>query len=297
MSKLSTIISYEYSTDVKTKSFWIVSIVVPLIMIGFGIFIGFLSSDSDLLTSVASPTAPEGDITGAQAAGMLVGMFLVLFIMMFGAQIFNKVRQEKANRIAEILASSVPGRTLVTAKIISVGLLGITQITVWIVLLGGGLIFFMLSAAPDAIVSLFSADVLWGILCGVLYFIGGYVTYGSLYAICGAVSDKNGENQEYMTIITFILLASFYISMFAIDNPTSTLTLWCNYIPFTSPGVAVVSSVAGNIAWWQTLISLAILYSTAFLCISLAGKVYTSGMLLMGKKLTPQDLITFLRSR
>lgn len=297
MSNLSTIISYEYSTDIKNKSFWIVSIVMPIVLIGFGAFVGYLSHDSETMRTLASPTVPKDEISGAQIIGMLTGMFLVLFIMMFGAQIFNKVKQEKTNRIAEILVSSVPGRTLVTAKIISVGLLGLTQMTIWGIMLGGGFILLLFAIPGFWAETVVPLESIWYAICAILYFIGGYVIYGSLYAICGAITDKNGENQEYMTIITFLLLASFYISMFAIDNPTSTLTQWCNYIPITSPGVAVVASISGDMAWWQTCLSLAILYSTAATCLILAGKVYTSGMLLMGKKLSPKDFLVFMKSK
>ena len=131
----------------------------------------------------------------------------------------------------------------------------------------------------------------------IIFFVGGYIFYGSLYAAVGALTDKNNENQEYMTIITFILLASFYIGIYAVDNPTSSLTQWCSYIPMTSPTIAAVGAISGDMPIWQTLLSVIILYATAILSLSFAGKIYTSALLLKGKKLTPKDILIFLKSK
>ena len=121
MSQLSLIIKNEYLTDVRAKSFWIATFVLPLVMIAFGVFIGFLSADSESLSTAANFAAPDKDsMTPDKALGMMLGMMLTLFIMMYGAQIFNKVKTEKCNRIVEILATCVPGRTMMMAKIIAV---------------------------------------------------------------------------------------------------------------------------------------------------------------------------------
>ena len=137
MSQLSLIIKNEYLTDIKSKSFWIATFVFPLVMVAFGAFIGFLAGDSESLTKTANFAAPEPDeMTPAKAMGMMLGMLLTLFIMMYGAQIFNKVKTEKCNRIVEILATCVEGRTMLMAKIISVGLIGLTQLMLWFLLTG-----------------------------------------------------------------------------------------------------------------------------------------------------------------
>ena len=84
MSQLSLIIKNEYLTDIKSKSFWIATFVFPLVMVAFGAFIGFLAGDSESLTKTANFAAPEPDeMTPAKAMGMMLGMLLTLFIMMY----------------------------------------------------------------------------------------------------------------------------------------------------------------------------------------------------------------------
>lgn len=284
--------------DIQGKSFWIATFLMPLLVVGFGFFIGYISQDSDAMKETISPTKPDDDLSGMQILGMLVGMFLSMFIMIYGAQIFNKVKNEKTNRIVEIIVACVPGRTMMMAKVISVGLIGMTQLFLWGILIIGLLfIIYIISPINIPYDELFDPRLIMAFVWSIIFFVGGYIFYGSLYAAVGALTDKNNENQEYMTIITFILLASFYIGIYAVDNPTSSLTQWCSYIPMTSPTIAAVGAISGDMPIWQTLLSIIILYATAILSLSFAGKIYTSALLLKGKKLTPKDILIFLKSK
>ena len=300
MSQLGLIIKNEFLTDVRGKSFWISTILVPIIIIAFGAVFGFLMKDADSFNSMAAdlPTQPDPEeMTAAKAVGMLMGMSLTFFLMIYGAMIFNKVKTEKCNRIMEILSTCVDGRTMMLAKIIAVGMLGIVQMLAWGAIIFVGIIgFYMVFQFAIPWEYLTDPRVYLCLLWMVLYFIGGYILFGSLYAACGAITDKDNENQAYMTVITFILLGAFYIGMYAVDNGNSALSTACNYIPFTSPTIGTINAISGASPIWQTLISLVILYATAYVCVVFAGNLYRSSMLLKGKQFTPKDLITFIKT-
>lgn len=299
MSQLSLIIKNEYLTDIRAKSFWIATFVFPLIMIAFGVFIGFLAGDSESLTKTANFAAPDpGEMTPAKAMGMMLGMLLTLFIMMYGAQIFNKVKTEKCNRIVEILATCVDGRTMLMAKIISVGLIGITQLLLWFLLTGIIVAGIAIVLMPEMSFGFLANAMFWrALVWSVLFFIGGYIFYGSMFAAVGAMTDKNNENQEYMTILTFLLLGAFYIGEYAVDNGEGVFAIVCMFLPFTSPTVGTVNAVGGATPLWMSILSLAVLYGSALLSIAFAGKIYTSSLLLKGKKFSPKDIVTFLKSK
>lgn len=299
MSQLGLIIKNEYLTDVKTKSFWIGTIVVPIMFIGFGLLIGFMAADSESMQKIANPTAPDPDeMSGLQVFGMLSGIMLAMFLMIYGSMIFNKVKKEKTNRIIEVLATSVTGRTMMLAKIISVGLIGLTQMLVWAAMIALGIMVVISIFQPDIPWGeLARPDVLMGFVWALLFFIGGYVFYGAIYAACGAMTDKDNENQGYMTLITFMLLGSFYIGQFAANHPDNAFVLFCSFFPFTSPTIGAVNAISGGVSLWVTILSLVLLYLFAYLSISFAGKIYTSSLLLKGKKFSPQDILTFLRSK
>lgn len=298
MSKLSLIIKHEYLNDIKQKSFWISTFLVPILCVGFGVVMSFLLKDSDAMSKVSVVDAPEDDMTIEQIFGMLISMFLTLFLMIYGAQIFNKVKIEKCNRIVEVISACVEGRTMMLAKIVSVGLIGLTQIFLWLALAG----FFMIGLIlvlhlPIELEGVSAAWIISSSLWSLGYFIAGYVFYASIFATIGAMTDKNNENQEYLTIVTFILLGSFYLGIFAVDNAGSTLTNWCSFIPFTSPTVSIVNVFENATPIWFNALSLLVLIGFAALVLMIAGKIYTSSLLLRGKKITPKDIITFLKSK
>lgn len=300
MSQLSLIIRNEYRTDIMAKSFWISTILVPVLMVAFGGFAGYMMAQSESAMSVSQSIMgndPE-EMTPLKAIGLMMGMFLTIFIMMYGSQIFQKVKTEKTNRIVEILATCVPGRTMMLAKIIAVGLVGMTQLLLW------GIIIFVLVAG---IVMVFSVDIPWGeilnydyimaVVWSILYFIGGYIFFGSLFAAVGAMTDKNNENQEYVAVLTFILLISFYIGEYAVDHGGATFVRVLSYIPFTSPTLGAVNAITQTAPIWESLLSVIILYASAWLAMATAGKIYTSSILLKGKKFSPRDILTFLRAK
>lgn len=297
--QLFLIVKNEYLTDIRTKGFWITTLLVPILMGAFSIFMGFLAKDSDAMQAISNPTGSNmDDYSMEQVIAMLVGMFLTLFIMMYGAQIFNKIKTEKTNRIVEILSTCVQGKIMMMAKIISVALIGLTQVLIWALMLTFIISGIFMILMPGIDFSFLKSGLFWTTaLLSILFFVGGYLLYGSLYAAVGAMTDRNNENQEYMTILTFILLASFYVGQFAVDNSTSALTIWCEYIPFTSPTVGAINAISGATSWWQTLLSLCVLYVSAYFGVVLGGKIYRSSLLLTGKKFSPKDIVTFLRSK
>ena len=301
MSQLNLIIKTEYLTDIRAKSFWISTFVVPVIFLLFGLFLGVMMNESESATKLGETLSfvdDKDDMTGRQAVGMMCGMFLTLFLMMYGAQIFNKVKVEKTNRIVEVLATCVTGRTMMLAKIISVGLVGLTQLILW-----GALIFILFSV----LLMFVPLDIPWGELLSwnllldvfwlLAFFIGGYIFFGSLFAAVGAMTDKNNENQEYVSVLTFVLLGSFYIGMYAVDNGTSVFATICSYLPFTAATVASVNAISQTVPVWQSVLQLLVLFIFAVGTMRFSGKLYTSSLLLKGKRFTPRDILTFLRAK
>lgn len=299
MNQLGLIIKNEYLTDIRNKSFWITTFIAPILMFAFGIFTGYMMEDSDSLQKISNPTAPDPkEMTGMQIFGMFTGILLALFLMIYGSQIFNKVKKEKCNRIMEVLATSVTGRTMMLGKVISVGLLGITQLVLWFGIILLGLM---------AVITVFNPDIPWdkildfrvlvGAIWSFLFFVGGYIFYGAIYAACGAMTDKDNENQGYMTLITFLLLGSFYIAQYAVTHSSSPLVVFCSFFPFTSATVASVNAVAQSVPLWESFLAVVVLYTFAAFSVIFAGKIYTGSLLLKGTKFSPRDILLFLKMK
>lgn len=265
----------------------------------------------------------EGEETSSSAgvaAGIGLGAtFLIyIFIFAYGGMVMQGVMQEKTNRIVEVMVSSVKPVELMMGKIIGVGLVGLTQFMIWVVLLGGIAIAFGLGAVMSTDMSALSAvdpsmtqmadagfvaeiqKVIGGInfaqLTGffILYFIGGYLLYASLFAAIGSMVDQEADTQQFMIPVTMIILFAFYAAIYSIENPDGPLAFWCSLIPFSSPIVMMVR-LPYDVPVWQMILSLALLFGTFVLVTFFAAKIYRTGILMYGKKITYKEMIKWLK--
>lgn len=270
-------------------------------------------------------TSVRLDETGAEQktvgeAASVVGFVLVFcmffFIMMYGQMVVQSVVEEKTNRIIEVIVSSVRPFDLMMGKIIGVGLVGLLQLVVWLVigggLMAGVLLYFGIEVDATAIdpqamgmmqdnpeiasllTELFSINWAQVVVCLILYFIGGYLLFSSLYAMFGSAANDAQEAQQLMMPLTIILLVAFYAGFAAARNPEGGLAFWCSLIPFTSPVVMMVRAPL-EIPLWELVTSIIVLFITAILMVKLAAKIYRVGILMYGKKISFGEMMKWLR--
>ena len=288
--------------------------------------------DSNVEINVSSIRFDEGGDTAtsaglATAIGMISTFIIYMFLFAYGGMVMNSVMQEKTNRIVEVMVSSVKPFDLMMGKIISVGLVGLTQIGIWLILIVGlgiaammglGVPLFMNNEAellaqaqsmgtasmagattidPDM---LDFAQTLSGInftqiiVSLILYFIGGYIIYASLFAAIGSAVDNEADTNQFMIPITLIILFAFYVGLFSAEDPEGGMAWWCSMIPFTSPIVMMVRIPFG-VAIWELVLSLVILFASAIGMTWIASRIYRVGILLYGKKPSYKELFKWIK--
>ena len=249
----------------------------------------------------------------ATAIGSVMGFIIYIALLIYGAMIMRSVMEEKINRIVEVIISSVKPHQLMLGKIIGVSAVGVTQLLVWILLIPAlqfivGL-FIALDPASMQQANLYAAQsaeaadkvmlVLqeirqqnWGLILPVflLYFIGGYFIYASLFAAVGsAMGDDLGEGQALTLPITIPVILAIYIMMAAIDNPNSSLATWSSIFPLFSP-IVMPARLPFNPPWWELGLSLLVLLLSCVLTVWLSSRIYRVGILMYGKKVTLKEL-------
>ena len=259
--------------------------------------------------------AEESSAAVATIVGMVFTMLVYMFILMYGGMVMQSVLEEKKSRIIEVMISSVKPVTMLVGKIIGVGLVGITQLLIW-GLLGTGLFalasfFFatpdvsaemmasgtagvdpsMVNNVLDAISSINWVEI---IVYFVLFFIGGYILYASIFAMFGSAVDSDEDTQQFMLPVTLIIIFAFLIGIQSSTNPDGPLAFWSSLIPFTSPIVMMVRIPFG-IPWWEKVLSLTLLYGTFILISHFAAKVYRVGILMYGKKPSIKEMFRWMR--
>lgn len=238
--------------------------------------------------------------------GMVMMLTLYMFILLYGQMVMTSIIEEKNNRVLEIVVSSVRPNDLMLGKILGIGAVAFTQIMIWVVLLLACTVWVMpsiidMAAASDnatitaALTQLGDTGFMVRLLVFlVLFLVGGYLFYSSIYASIGSAVDNIQDASQIQTIAIVPILIAFMVSMAVVNDPNSALAFWMSLVPFTSPMV-MMARMPFDIPLWQSILSTVILYISFFGMIWVAAKIYRVGIFMYGKKPTIGELIRWTR--
>lgn len=259
--------------------------------------------------------------TVASIIGMVFTFIIYMFIMMYGAMVMQGVMEEKTNRIIEVMISSVRPFDLMMGKIIGIGFVGLTQVFLWGIIttilvsvggfmFSGGVDVASLQAGPqmgmmdaNALASS-SGNEIMGIINSIniaeigisfiIYFIGGYMLYASIFAAIGSAVDSQEDTQQFMAPVTIFMIFALYAGIYSMENPDGPLAFWCSMVPFTSPIVMMVR-IPFEIPLWEKLLSVSLLYASAIGIVWLSAKIYRVGILMYGKKPSIKEMVKWIK--
>ena len=239
----------------------------------------------------------NADSTVASTIGYACGFLIYFILLIYGSQVMMGVMEEKTNRIAEVVISSVKPFQLMLGKIIGISLVALTQFLIWVTCIflvytigkAVGSNNAMASSMVEGIQKSFASVNLPLILgCFAFYFMGGFFFYSSLYAAIGsAINEDVREAQSLSFPITLIIIFSIIMMTAAIRDPNGPVAVWGSIIPFSSPIVMMARlpfGVPGTVPVWQLILSMVLLVSGFLLTTWLAAKIYRTGILMYGKK-------------
>lgn len=261
----------------------------------------------------------------ASAIGYGCGILIYITMIIYGMMVLRGVMEEKTNRIAEVIVSSVRPFQLMFGKIVGIGAVGITQFLLWIILIftitsaaqffvshetleqvralqqnggvmpGGGMI-----QASEGAQKLYNFQhtmntANWPLIitCFIFYFVGGYLFYAALFAAVGSVVEDVQNSQSLTLPVTMPIIFSFIIMTSAVQTPDSSLAIWASIIPFSSPIVMmarIAYGVPGTVPYWQLAASVLVLILGFLFTTWLSAKIYRTGLLLYGKKITWKEM-------
>jgi ABC-2 type transport system permease protein len=246
----------------------------------------------------------KADVKTAEGIGYVCGLLIYMILLIYGSQVMMGVMEEKTNRIAEVIVSSVKPFQMMLGKILGIGLVALTQFFLWIAFVviiynagkfsgaGGG----MANQMVGSMQSIFSSvNVPLILFCFGFYFLAGFFFYASLYgAIGSAVNEDMREAQSLSFPITMLVIISIAMMSTAVANPTSPIAVWASIIPFSSPIVMMARipfGVPNTVPWWQLGLSMALLILGFIFTVWFAGKIYRTGILMYGKKPSWKEML------
>ncbi|MBC8052761.1 MAG: ABC transporter permease [Sphingobacteriaceae bacterium] len=234
----------------------------------------------------------ETNATAAYAISFAAAILIYLCLFIYGAQVMRGVIEEKTSRIVEVIISSVKPFQLMLGKIIGIGLVGLTQFLLWIVLSALATKVTSTEILPYSVLgALQTIPVGYVLVTFLIYFLGGYLLYSALFAAVGSAVDNETETQQFMFPITLPLLFTYIMAFsFIVNNPNSTLSFWLSMIPFTSP-IAMMVRVPFGVPDWQLYLSVSLLIA-GFICTTwVAARIYRVGILMYGKKTSYREIV------
>lgn len=265
--------------------------------------------------------------------GIFSGILIYFFIFLFGSQVMRGVIEEKTSRIIELIISSVKPFQLMMGKIIGVGLVGLTQFLLWVILTFGLVTFVTssfstrlkhgstteqlmsaqnpaihadkLSASQDPaqdnkdnVNEVFAAintiDFPVMLSSFLFFFLFGYLLYAALFAAIGSAVDSEADTQQFMLPITIPLIFSFVMAQYIMQEPQGPMAFWFSIIPLTSPVIMMVRIPFG-VPYYQVILSMVLLLLGFLGTTWMAGKIYRTGILMYGKKVNYKELWKWIR--
>jgi len=219
-----------------------------------------------------------------------------------------------------VIISSVKPYQLLLGKIIGVGLVGLTQFLLWIVLTFGltqvtsklygekekntlTQIKQIESTSPESVMSrsenespmsevtkvLESTNIPLIIAAFLFYFFVGYMLYSSLFAAIGSAVESATEAQQFTFIVMIPIILSFLMAQYTMQDPDSTIAFWASMIPFTSP-INMMVRLPYGVPVWELILSMALLILGFLGCSWVSARIYRVGILMYGKKVTWKEL-------
>ncbi len=261
----------------------------------------------------------KADAVSSYGIGFGSGILIYITMFIFGAMVMRGVMEEKTNRIAEVMVSSIKPFQLMMGKIIGIACVGLTQLLLWLILIVvltsvispfipaetfaniqtmqqngqipvGGMVNTGMTTSLFQTVAGFAQ---WGLIipCFIFYFLGGYLFYAALFAAVGSVVNEDPqEAQSLMLPIMMPIIFGFIIMSSNLGNPDSPAMFWGSMIPFTSPIVMMGRIPSGTVPAWQIILSMLLLVGGFLFTTWLAAKIYRTGILLYGKKVTWKEM-------
>lgn len=263
---------------------------------------GLSAADLDKLLSDVSVDGVQLSKTGEQKKGgtqnFIIGFILTALVILpafvYGLEIMRGIIQEKTDRVVEVLVSSMSASQLLVGKILGVAAVGLTQVTVWILMGAGAAAYFgagMALAGENVFALLRPATFgYFGI-----FFILAYLTYVCVYAVAGSICNSEKEAQQLIGPISMLMMLPWFLLVGIITNPDSTLSVAFSLMPVFGPITMYVRTLVSEPPVWHILASIAISITTIAVFFWATSKIFRVGILSYGKRPTIPELWRWLK--
>ncbi len=215
-------------------------------------------------------------------------MMMFMLVMSSAPALLNSVLEEKMQKIAEVLISSVTPFELMAGKLIGTVFVSLTLSVLYL----GGAALIMTQMALTGYVN--PALLVWFVVFQLL----GLLIFGSIFIAIGSACNEIRDAQSLMSPAMMMIVLPMFCLVPVLESPTSSFSRAISLFPPATPMLMTlrIASKPGPPLWE---ILLGVLLCAAFTCFCLwaAAKVFRIGILSQGQSPTIGKLIKWVFSK
>lgn len=238
----------------------------------------------------------EEKVEGNVTVMMLLSCALFFAIYYCAYQVSTSITVEKTSKIIETLVTSTSPRSIVLGKTIGIGLVGLIQIFVYIIIALICKKVFLEPGALDSIIN-FNNVTPFLISMTLVYFLLGYVAYALLYALTGSTVSKPEDVQSANGPVAILVIIGFYLAYFTMMNPTSNLNIIASILPISSPFCMPLRIMMGIAETKDIILSIGVLLLTIFIVAKVSIRIYSNAILNYGSKIGMKDIFRMYKNK
>ena len=243
-------------------------------------------------------TGRDGMTRVKTVAALVLALLMALAMIVFGVQVVRAVQEERQNRVAEVVVTSVRPGQLLSGKVAAVAVAAVLQMLLWGALTAAA-VAGVKAAAPelfdavrqevamrhtfdisapqsamptapvdDAVRGLAGLNLSLLVVMFVLSFLMGYMLYGGLLAALAARLDSEADALQWTLLVCSPLLAVALLTPLIVRGSAFLIIL-----PFTAPA-ALVASLPSGVSTTLAVIALIVLALCGIAALMLAARVY-----------------------
>lgn len=221
--------------------------------------------------------------------------FVFMFVLIMGIittsqSIISSIIEERTHKIVELLLSSVKPSEIMAGKILGMGLLGLTQIFIYMIILYQVGNHFLSDQLTSGLMN--TSHLIWYFI----FFILGYLMFSTIYVALGSLFDNERDAQQLGGILSLIAILPIYFISFMLEHPESSLSAVLSYIPLITPLLMIARIGISTPSFWSILGMALYLVVWIIFLIWLSSRIFRLAVLMYGKRPTFQEILRWNQS-
>ena len=254
-------------------------------------------------TQQSQASQPAGELAAGFALAFASVILVFVSVSLYSSIVATGVAEEKSSRVMELLVNAATPFQLLAGKIVGIGAACLTQMGSLVVVGIAGILLqtplqaALFGAKAGGFSQYLTAVSVPFYLLFLLYFLLAFFLYATLFAGLGAMVKRQEEVNSAIMLPQLLMISGYLLFFFTVSSPDATVTRVLSYIPFWTPWLMLMRLALGTVAWWEIVVTVALILVAISACAWFAARLYRYGVLMYGQRPGLGQLLKLVRVR